>query len=77
MNRIAVINVSIKDKSFTSKFPIDEQIQEYQIADEAYRLGLLFADTQIIATYGHKISASEFAKFISDLDYTYEIKEVS
>lgn len=75
MNRIATINVSLKGKSFTSKFPIDDNVQEYQIADEAYRLGLLFAETQILSLYGHRISSYEFASFISDLNYTYNIKE--
>lgn len=74
--RIATINVSIKDKTFHSVFPIDERVQEYEIADEAYRLGMMFADTQVIATYGHRISSSEYALFLRDLEYNYEIKEV-
>ena len=76
MTRIVTINVSMKDKSFTSTFPIEEHIKEYQVADEAYRLGLQFADTQVIARYGHRISSSEFADFLRELDYSYEIKEV-
>ena len=75
MKRIAIINVSLKGKTFTSKFPIDETVQEYQIADEAYRLGLMFADTQVLAIYGHKISSYKFAEFLNDLEYNYEIKE--
>lgn len=73
--KIAIINVTLNDKNFTSQFPIDENVQEYQIADEAYRLSMLFADTQVLATYGHRISSSEFAKFISNLDYNYKIEE--
>lgn len=76
MARIATINVSMKGKSFTSTFPIEDNVKEYQVADEAYRLSLMFADTQIIAHYGHRVSSYEFAEIIRDLDYDYEIKEV-
>ncbi len=74
--RKAYIEVSIKGQSFKTEFPIKDHVEEYQIADEAFRLGIMFANTQVIAKYGHTISPYEFGKFIQDLDYTYEIKEV-
>lgn len=76
MARVATITVSMKDKSYTDTFPIEDHVKEYQVADEAYRLGLIFADTQIIARFGRRISSSEFADALRELDYTYEIKEV-
>ena len=76
MARTAIITVSMKDKSFTSSFPIEDHIKEYQVADEAYRLGLMFADTQLIARYGYRVSSTVFAEALRELDYSYEIKEV-
>lgn len=73
--RIAVINVTLRDKTFQSKFPINQETPEYKIADEAYKVGMLFAHTQMLAQFGMPISGYEFEKFIQDLDYTYEIRE--
>lgn len=76
MTRIATIRVYLKGKTFVSEFPINDYIQEYQIADEAWRLALHFADTQAIAMYGHDIPSAKFNELLNDLDYTYEIKEI-
>ena len=73
--RKAIINVSLYDKTFTSEFEITDRIKEYEVADEAYRLALMFANTQVIALFGHKVSGSKFAEILSNLDYEYEIKE--
>lgn len=73
--RTAVINITMGDKSFSTSFPIEPYIKEYQIADEAYRLAMLFADTQIMARYGHKLSSKKLSNVLQELDYTYEIKE--
>lgn len=45
----AIITCSIENKTFESHFPIDRETPEYMIADEAYRLAILFAQTQFIA----------------------------
>lgn len=74
--RKATIIVSLNDKSFETSFEIDEFVQEYQIADEAYRVGLLFANTQIIATYGHRVSEHKLAEILRKLEYDYTIEEV-
>lgn len=73
--RIAIIDVTLKDKTFKSEFPIAQDTPEYKIADEAFRLGMLFANTQMLAKFGRQISVHEFAEFIKDLDYNYEIRE--
>ena len=70
MNK-ATINISFKGKTFTSEFPITQTTKEYEIADEAYRLGLLFAHTQLLAKYGYELSPHEFGKMLQDLDYSY------
>ena len=74
--RKATIIVSLNGKSFETSFEIDERVEEYEIADEAYRVGLLFADTQMIATYGHRVSDYKFAEFLRKLEYEYKIEEV-
>lgn len=71
--RKAVINISLYDKSFTSEFEIAEKVQEYEIADEAYRLALMFANTQVIALFGHRVSGNKFAEILGDLNYEYTI----
>lgn len=73
--KTATINISLRDKTFKSEFPIQQETPEYKIADEAFRLGMLFAHTQMLAQFGKQISEYEFAKFLEELDYTYEIKE--
>lgn len=70
----ATIECSINGKEFKTSFEISEKTPEYLIADEAYRVAMLFAETQFIAQYGYRPASShEFAKFLSSLDYSYSI----
>lgn len=65
------INITLKDKSYTTTLNFDYPVPEYVIADEAYRISLLYAETQYIAYYGHPIVMHEFAEMLKDLDYEY------
>lgn len=65
------ITVSVRGHSYATQFQTDKP--EYVIADEAYRLALLFANTRVIAEYGHSLSGYEFGKFLEDMDYDYTI----
>lgn len=69
------ISVSLKDKSFESKFKIEDSIPEYIIADEAYALAMRFAHTRMIATFGHKLPIHQFSDFLKELNYNYVIEE--
>ena len=70
----ATIECSVNGKEFKTSFEISEKTPEYLIADEAYRVAILFAETQFIAQYGYRPAGShEFAKFLSSLDYSYSI----
>lgn len=75
--RRAYVNVTFAGKSFKSNFDIEDHIQEYQVADEAYRLAMLFAETQVIAEYGHMVSFHKFVELLQQLDYNYYIMEVT
>lgn len=72
---VAVISCSIEDRNFTTKFPISKTIPEYMIADEAYRLAIIFAQTQYIAKFGYLSSDYDFGIFLKNLDYNYKIEE--
>lgn len=70
----ATIVCSVNGKEFKTSFEISATTPEYLIADEAYRVAMLFAETQFIAQYGYRPAGShEFAKFLSSLDYSYTI----
>lgn len=71
----AIITCSIEDATFESHFAIDKGTPEYMIADEAYRLAILFAQTQFIARFGRLIYGYDFGEFLKKLDYDYKIKE--
>lgn len=71
----AIITCSIEDATFESHFAIDKGTPEYMIADEAYRLAILFAQTQFIARFGRLIFGYDFGEFLKKLDYDYKIKE--
>lgn len=74
--RKAVIDVSLRGKTFNIEFEISDNVKEYQVADVAYATALRFADTQIMAIFGHSsIPSKEFSKIMHDLDYNYQIKE--
>lgn len=65
------IYISIRDHSHHTTFKSDSP--EYVIADEAYRLALLFAEAYAVAEYGHALSGYEFGLFLEDVDYGYTI----
>lgn len=71
--KTAKIEVSLHGHSFKTSFQFDGP--EYLIADEAYRLALIFANTRVIAEYGHPISGHEFGKLLEDMEYEYTISE--
>lgn len=69
------INVSFRDKTLQSTYETPSY-REYEVADEAYRIGLLFAETQTIAEYGHPLSPFEFGESLKGLDYDYSIEVI-
>lgn len=73
----AVISISFHSKTFEDRFPIDAETKEYEIADRAFQLALMFIQTQAIAEKGHKPSDYEFDKLLEEMDYTYKIEEVN
>lgn len=77
MKRKAYITITFNGKTFNESFPIEEHIQEYQVADKAYCLALLYARTQLISMFGHIPSFHKVASLFETLDYTYRIEEVS
>lgn len=72
---VAIISCSIEDKDFTTKFPISKTTPEYIIADEAYRLAIIFAQTQYIVKFGYLSSDHNFDIFLKNLNYNYKIEE--
>ena len=71
----ATIVCSVNGKEFKTSFEIIVKTPEYLIADEAYKVDMLFDETQFIAQYGYRPAGShEFAKFLSSLDYSYTIE---
>ena len=73
MRKVA-ITATINDKNFTTSFTIDNNVKEYQIADEAYRLAMLFAETQVIARDGYA-NTDTLIEVLTELDYNYTIEE--
>lgn len=63
--------VSVRGHSFATQFQTDQP--EYAIADEAYRLAMMFANTRVIAEYGHPLSGHDFGLFLEDMEYGYII----
>ena len=68
------ITCSINDHSYETQFICEPTTKEYIIADEAYRIAILFASTQAIVKYGHPIDGHQLAEFLKDLDYNYTIQ---
>lgn len=73
--KIAVISVSFHSKTFEDRFPIDAGTKEYEIADRAFQLALMFIQTQAIAEKGRKPSGYEFGKLLEEAEYDYRIEE--
>ncbi len=74
--RKAMVEITMGQAKFNSEFDIADTTKEYEVADEAWKQALLFAETQTISTYGHRLPIYEFAEELKNLDYTYTIKEV-
>lgn len=72
----AVISVSLHSKTFEDRFPIDSETKEYEIADRAFQLALMFVQTRAIAERGRKPSGYEFGKLLEETEYDYKIEEV-
>lgn len=73
----AVISISLHSKTFEDRFPIDSETKEYEIADRAFQLALMFIQTRVIAEKGRKPSGYEFEKLLKETEYTYKIEEVN
>ena len=71
----AVISISLHSKTFEDRFPIDAETKEYEIADRAFQLVLMFVQTQAIAEKGHKPSDYELGKLLEETNYDYRIEE--
>lgn len=67
------IHVTCHGREYVTTFRSDKP--EYVIADEAYRLALIFADTCALADYGHRIPSYQFATYLEDLDYDYSFMQ--
>lgn len=67
----ARIVVSFHGQSYEETFKTDKP--EYAVADEAYRVAMLFAETRIIAERGYMVSSYEFGQILEDLDYDYSL----
>ena len=74
--KIAVISVSFHSKTFEDRFPIDSETKEYEIADRAFQLALMFVQTRAITERGRKPSGYEFGKLLEETEYDYKIEEV-
>lgn len=70
------IHIVLGSSSFDNSFTLDYPVPIYVIADKAYELALIFAETQYIARYGHPIIVHEFAEMLKELDYSYTIDGV-
>lgn len=68
--------VTLGNGSFETTAKYDESLPMYVFADEAYKIALMFAETQYIARYGHPIDIHEFAEMLKELDYSYEVNGV-
>lgn len=66
--KTAVISVSLSiPKTFEDRFPIDSETKEYEIADRAFQLALMFVQTRAIAERGRKPSGYEFGKLLETI----------
>lgn len=55
----------------------DSETKEYEIADRAFQLALMFVQTRAIAERGRKPSGYEFGKLLEETEYNYKIEEVN
>lgn len=75
--KTAIISVSLHSKTFEDRFPIDSETKEYEIADRAFQLALMFVQTRAIAERGRKPTGYEFGKLLEETEYNYKIEEVN
>lgn len=70
------INCSVNGQTFQTVRTVERRPADYEVADEAYVIALMFAETQMLKKYGCVISDWEYGKFLSTLDFSYTIEEV-
>lgn len=70
----AIINVKFRGETFTSQLSAAEGTPAYIIADEAYKLALLFAETRVLAECGHPIPLAELGEILREIDYNCGIQ---
>lgn len=68
--------ITLGEAKFETTTVFDQQVPVYVISDEAYRLAMIFAETQYIAKYGRPIEMHQFADMLTELDYSYSINGV-
>lgn len=68
----AIISVSLHQKTFEDRFPITPDIKEYEIADRAFQLAVLFAQTVFISQHGYKPNGDELGRLLRDIEYNYK-----
>lgn len=74
MKRVT-ISCHLGQEEFSCTFVPSYEMPEYMIADEAWRLALLFAETQAIATIGPGFSMHDLAVLLEQLTYDYKVEE--
>ena len=74
--KTAAISISFHSKTFEDRFPIDAETKEYEIADRAFQLALMFIQARVIAEQGRKPSNYEFGKLLEETEYSYKIEEI-
>lgn len=74
MKRVT-ISCKLGDEEFHCTFAPSYEMPEYMIADEAWRLALLFAETQAAATIGPGFSMHDLAVLLEQLTYNYKVEE--
>lgn len=52
--------------------PITPDIKEYEIADRAFQLAVLFAQTMFISQHGYKPNGDELGRLLRDIEYDYK-----
>ena len=73
--KTAIISVSFHSKTFEDRFPLDSETKEYEIADRAFQLALMFVQTRVVAERGFKPNGYEFGKLLEETEYDYKIEE--
>lgn len=73
MKNVVIVVTLDNQEAYRNEFQTDENTPEYLIADRAYQLALIFADTKLIATLGRRPHLHELIDILPRIDYTYSI----